>query len=429
MRKYILALGLALMLVVPAAAEFAVETVDTGGTGEMTDIDLDPDGAPVICYYDATLDALKLVAWSEGGWSFTVVDDAGSRGQDCSVHVDADGDPHLVYLDFVEYDLRYAYREDDVWNLSSPVAQGYIGMGARIAAAPDGEIRMAYLDGTELKVGYVWLTPSGPSQYNIGGFRNLGGKATSLVVETASRAYMATFNDVAGSLLIYRGHGLVWESYLVDGAATPWRFGWDNAMAQDDAGELHVAYYDQTNGELHYAWGPWGAMDNEMLDESDWCGHPLDLAVEGHGRPHVCYYSETVQELRYGYRVSDEEGWLLYSIDSGEGVGRDCSIAVADDGIVTIAYHDALAGSLKVAVGSEAPPVVDDDDDDDDDNDDDNDDNDDNDDDDDNDDNDNDNNDDNNDDDNDDNDVYDIDDDDDSDDDDDNDSNEDKCGC
>jgi hypothetical protein len=367
MRKVYLVIALTLLMAGAAHAQFAIETVAVGEY-DGTEMALDADGDPLICFYDNAASALGVAEWNGAAWEVVTADNVGDVGQDCSIVVGANGNVHVAYLSADEYDIRYARRIGANWNALTLYESGYIGLATDITLAPDGEPRISYIDGTVQEAGYIWFEGAGYIGSRPDDWRTIGGQATGIVASTTTESYIAGYDQESGFVTIFKGHDLTWDVYDVDGMETEAKVGWDLAFAGDDSGALHLAYYDQTNGEASYAWGPWGDMQTEIFDGSDWCGHPLDLAVEGNGRPHVCYFSSTAQELRYGYRVG-AEGWEIFVIDQGEGVGLDCSLAVAPDNTVTIAYYDETANALKVARGAYAPPLGDDDDDDDDDND------------------------------------------------------------
>jgi len=364
MRRIIIMTLAALALGAGAAlGAFTIEIVaDSGDTGMLTETALDSQGRPGICYYDGYDDDLMVAQRRGGDWQVETVDHPGYTGKECSIAYDADDRAHVVYQEFEAYDVKYAYRDDSGWQTSTVAADDYIGFGASMTFAENNRPRFSYLNGTNQTIGYVWDTSGGFHQATVGLTWpvNIGGLATSLVSEAADLSYIAAYDesDDAKNLLLLRGHGETWEYTLVDGEAGD-NVGRDLAIAQDDAGTLHIAYYDQTNGALRYAWGTFNSMQNQQVDDRGWCGHPLDLAVEADGTAHVCYYSEA-GIMRHAYRRGGEWNYTIVTEIPGEGL--DCSIAVDGDGLVTIAFYDIHNGYLKAARG--LPPAGDDDDDD-----------------------------------------------------------------
>lgn len=366
MRRLIMIIAAALALGTGVAfGDFTIEIADdSGDTGMLTETALDSQGRPGICYYNGYYDDLMVAERRGGEWQVETVDHPGYTGKECSIAYDDNDEPHVAYQEFNDFDIKYAYRNGEGWHAWTVAAEDYLGFGCSLAFADNGKPRFSYLNGTNQTIGYVWGTPGEFSQATVGLIWpvNIGGLATSLVSESAERSYIAAYDETedAKDLLLLRGQGEDWEYTVVDDSAD--NRGWDLAMAQDGNGVLHIAYYDQTNGALRYAWGNYDSMQTEQVDDRGWCGHPLDIAVEENGTPHVCYYSEA-GVMHHAYREGGN--WFFTKITEIPGDGLDCSIVVDADGLVTLAYYDSHNGYLKVARGT--PPAGDDDDDDDDD--------------------------------------------------------------
>ena len=72
-------------------------------------------------------------------------------------------------------------------------------------------------------------------------------------------------------------------------------------LAVDEAGSIHVAYYDETKKSLRYAFRrhqdkTWSIMD---VDKPE--GTFVALAVDGLGHPHFAYNSPFETGLHYAY--------------------------------------------------------------------------------------------------------------------------------
>lgn len=126
------------------------------------------------------------------------------------------------------------------------------------------------------------------------------------------------------------------------------------ALAVDDLGNLHVAYYDETNMDLKYAFkaAGSGAWANETVDSSGMVGREPSIAIDPSGGVNIAYYEETNHYLKYAYRGTGSPGWSLYTVDHDGDVGMRSSIAVDGTGIAHILYFDYTNADLKHAYAS-----------------------------------------------------------------------------
>jgi PKD repeat protein len=90
-----------------------ITTVDSGNVGYYTSIAIGSDGLPVISYYDATNDDLKVLHCGDASCTpatntITTVDSAGDVGKWTSIAVGADGLPVISYYDATNNYLKVA---------------------------------------------------------------------------------------------------------------------------------------------------------------------------------------------------------------------------------------------------------------------------------------------------------------------------------
>jgi len=126
-------------------------TVDTGNVGFHGSIAIGAGDMPVISYYDAGNEALKLLRCTStdcaGGSITTTVDSAGTVGTYTSVAVPADGLPVISYFDASQGSLKVAKCNNS--NCTAPAlrtvdATGTAGQHSRIAIGHDGLPVIAY---------------------------------------------------------------------------------------------------------------------------------------------------------------------------------------------------------------------------------------------------------------------------------------------
>ncbi|HEX7877952.1 MAG TPA: hypothetical protein VF720_01005, partial [Candidatus Eisenbacteria bacterium] len=76
-----------------------------------------------------------------------------------------------------------------------------------------------------------------------------------------------------------------------------------SSIVLDALGEPHVSYYDESNGNLKYAWKSGATWSSETADPSaDIVGLFTSIALDAQGVPHVSYYDATNGDLWYANR-------------------------------------------------------------------------------------------------------------------------------
>jgi predicted regulator of Ras-like GTPase activity (Roadblock/LC7/MglB family) len=143
----------------------ALTPVDSAGdVGHHTSMAIGADGLPVIAYFDNTNDDLKVAHCGNpsctSGIVLTPVDSAGEVGLHSSMAVGADGVPVIAYYDFTNYDLKVAHCGNSSCtsgNALTPVdSAGDVGLHTSMAVGADGLPVIAYFDLTndDLKVAH-----------------------------------------------------------------------------------------------------------------------------------------------------------------------------------------------------------------------------------------------------------------------------------
>lgn len=299
----------------------------------------------LISYYDRTNGALKFAAGEPGSWDIHTVDDTGDSGRYSSLVVTPEGVPVIAYLRIQE----------------SPETPGQIVSSVMVAMA-NIAIPSAPTDWTLTEVA------SGPMPCRAE-FCSEG----STCLESG-QCVMPTSDCTDGcdsGQACFNGRCIatIPANYVED---MPPAYGLYTSLAVDPTGGLALVYYDRTAGDIHgvrydgASWGTpflidgYGKNDPFVGD----CGMSADVAVDSSGIWHVTYVDGTEETLRYAQVQST--GSLIGSpevVDDGSTidgetrhadgrhiVGDDASIAVLEGGTVRIAYQDATAQNLVVAV-------------------------------------------------------------------------------
>jgi hypothetical protein len=127
--------------------------------------------------------------------------------------------------------------------------------------------------------------------------------------------------------------------------------GSDASIAYDSTGQLHMAFYSPTTGNLYYTvrgtnglWSPVQLVDNSALT-----GLNPSLALDSNGNPGIAYFDESAGTLKYAYLDPTAHSWQVQTVDSSGTVGEDPSVVFSRHNGAMISYYDATHKALKLA--------------------------------------------------------------------------------
>ncbi len=170
---------------------------------------LDSSGHPHVAYGGDFL----YYAWYNGAvWQIQTVDSSGAVGEYTSLALDAEGRPHVSYYDNADHDLKYAYYDGTTWHIETVDSAGYVGEYTSLALDAEGRPHISYC----LQDPAHWWACDDLKYTHFDG--------TSWQIETVDN-----------------GEGV----------------GGYTSLALDAEGRPHISYYDETNGDLKYAWKEW----------------------------------------------------------------------------------------------------------------------------------------------------------------------------
>ncbi|MFW5808368.1 MAG: hypothetical protein ACOCWH_04870, partial [Spirochaetota bacterium] len=121
-----------------------------------------------------------------------------------------------------------------------------------------------------------------------------------------------------------------------------------SVAAQGGTSVVYVPFFDSANGDLAYS-----VSLNQGANWTDgWIAQPPTVAgefvssiVDSDGDLHVAYYDDTNSRLMHGLFNGI---WSISTVDNSADVGQWTSIGVIDD-VVYIVYYNADNGALKIA--------------------------------------------------------------------------------
>ncbi|MDP8225565.1 MAG: hypothetical protein P9L99_19550 [Candidatus Lernaella stagnicola] len=240
----------------------------------------------------------KLALPFEGEWATTVIDDTLDGGHRTSVAVDESGDYHVCYHREPGGALVYA---TNAGGLQSETVLD-VGRDCSIAVGPDGT---------------VYITSFHEDETDIN---------------------LSTLGE---------------EGWLTTSIAEGSTFGGDTALAVDQDGTLHVAFYfGEITFDVKYGNNATGTFLFEVVDNINDFGSRLSLDVDSIGRAHLAYalgndFSEGT--LKHASRALNGE-WTLEDLDDDAGLWTALVMDDFDD--VHIAFYRLSTGDLGYATNT-----------------------------------------------------------------------------
>ncbi|MBM3956773.1 MAG: hypothetical protein FJ313_01810 [Gemmatimonadetes bacterium] len=290
-------------------------TVDaTGIVGWYTSLVLDANGFPVISYYDYTNEDLKVVhcgnATCTSGNTLTTVDAAGYVGWDTSLVLDANGYPVISYYDATNQDLKVAHCGNATCSagntLTTVDSAGDVGRHTSLVLDANGYPVISYYDYTneDLKVARCG-NPTCSAGNTLTTVDSAGtvGWYPSLVLDAAGNpviSYWDTTNDdlqvaYCGNPTCSAGNTLT----TVDSAGMVGRF---TSLVLDANGFPVISYYDHTNEDLKmvYCGNPTCSAGNTLttVDATGTVGYYTSVVLDANGNPVISYYDSSNGDLK-----------------------------------------------------------------------------------------------------------------------------------
>jgi hypothetical protein len=322
-------------------------------TGIASVLDLDLSNRPYILYYNESLRAVELAQRTPPWSAETVTTTRLTTNKNIGFKIDPNtGRFHAAMYDSVNKDLIYATKGGLFWNYTHVDTAGDVGQNPSLALdsagnpfisyydATNGNLKLAYYDGATWTVEAVDATPNDTGLYS------------SIAVDPASgQIYIAYFNATSSRLWIAYSNATTPHTFIltnVDNTADTGRF-----LSLDlTAGSIPgIAYYDASNQDLKYAIAsapaPVWTFTLTQVDTTGAVGKYCSLAFDHWSLPHISYYDETNGNLKYAYY--DGSTWTPQTVDSNGDVGLWTSIAIeqSPSNVPHISYYDRTQGKMK----------------------------------------------------------------------------------
>ncbi|MGB9592342.1 MAG: hypothetical protein ACPL1K_07480, partial [Candidatus Kryptoniota bacterium] len=274
-----------------------------------------------------------------------------------SLQKDSLGHYHIAYYDPQNKDLVYGYHNGLGWTFTKVDETGDVGQNPSLGLLNDKPL-ISYYDATNgaLKLasydGSLWSVETVAHQ------SSSTGHYSSLKV-TSSGIYISYDDASSGLWMAYSPIGTphTWDLTNVDSTAAAGQF---SSIGVDSSGFPHIAYYDPSSHSLKVASAsssstPFG-FTSVQIDSGDDVGKYCSLAIDSINKIHVSYYNATKADLKYAY--FDGSTWSNQIVDQGGDVGQWSDIAVeTGTNIPHILYYDATRQEWKYTTDAPKPII------------------------------------------------------------------------
>lgn len=374
-------LSLGLIQPVLAALVWQIQVVDSiGQVGWYSSLALDSRGYPVISYYDASNNDLKLVrcddATCSSGNTIRTVDSAGDVGWYTSLALDSNGNPVISYFDDTNKDLKLAHCGDATCSSGNTIrtvdSAGDVGWHTSLALDSNGNPVISYRDATNNGLKLVHCgnptCSSGNSIQLLDGDRdNHVGYDTSLALDSNGNPVIAYYDNTNIDLKLVRCGNATCSSgntiMTVDG---PGDVGIYPSLALDSNDHPVISYWDEVNLNLKFVHcGDTTCSSGNIfqtVDSARYVGLYSSLTLNDAGNPVISYFDFTNENLKLVYcgDANCSSGNIIQVVDSVGDQGGVTSLALDSRGKPVISYFDFTNGDLKLArlTGDDTPPVI-----------------------------------------------------------------------
>lgn len=331
----------------PAASDVTffpeAQTVALGGANRPVDVDA-TFKAQAVPWLNS---ALGVAAW--------VAPEYGTSQH--SLQVGADGYPRIA---FAGVNLYYGVFNGSTWNIfvadngdeldtvvefSHPSLALDADGNPQIAYYDIAQSRLRFISGERSGTTYIWRT-LGDSGSNIVDNDGDVGKYASLAIWDG-KPHIAYLDETNDNLKYAYFANDLWHIEVVDSSHSTGAY---PSLAFNSAGFARISYHDFENQDLRYAIRfpetGWGSM---VVVSAGRVGQYSSLAVDSTDEPHIAYFDEDNDAVRYASYNFYDNYWTHNIIDNDQHTGVYISLAIDSLDNLHLSFYDMSRGDLKYA--------------------------------------------------------------------------------
>lgn len=284
------------------------------------------------------------VTHSSTPWNIERVYGGTDTGAFIDVRASSDANIHAAWYEDGSRNLVHTSWNGSVWTKEYVDSEGDVGSYASLALSSTGEPRIAYFDETNSALKYAswngttWHVETVASGGDVG-------RWAALALDEMDHPCIAYYDSDSMDLRFARKVGGVWSTGVVDSVGD---VGAHSAIAIA-AGQIQIAYYDQTNRDLKVARAlTTGALTWSIatVDSGGDVGKYSSIAARGTST-YIAYYDATNADLKLA--TSTPGGWNLETVANAGNVGAYGAIALSPSMDVSILYLNASSGEAELA--------------------------------------------------------------------------------
>jgi fibronectin type 3 domain-containing protein len=324
-------------------------TVDTfGSAGFFSSVLSLSDHQAYVSYIEATDHVLKLA--TNDVWTSEVVDDGWLVGDACSMVLDPENRAHISYYDSWNDTLKYATNTGGYWHTQTVDDEGDVGAATSIALDANNKVHISYLDSTNQDLKYATNAGGSWVKEKIADVGSGYNQVSSIAIDTAGKAHIAFF-DANTSRIDLRYATNAGGSWVNETVYSTGHTGYHPSLALDSMNKAHISFKNGSSTPpyphfLMYSTNAGGSWTTEVVDCGGKVGDYSSLALRG-DEVHISYYDQTNGSLKYATNAGGT--WVNQTVDVIGSTTKRTSLAIDPEGKVGISYYDSLGDAIKFA--------------------------------------------------------------------------------